>query len=397
MALYLTVLLFFLNSMGAKGSRIVLSLDALQQHAGAFEVGLLAATFGAVPLLVSMQAGRVTDRFGVRGPMIIASLANTAGMLVPLLGPVLGPMLGGMASLYLAGTVIGVSNIFFHIANSNLVGALGKPEERAGNFGTFLLGGSLSGVAGPMAAGWTVDHGGHTMAYILMAVTVFVPIFILAGMARLIPAEITAKKEEPAGNLKEFIANVPLRNSLIINGLIITGLDLFSFYMPIYGKAIGMPATVIGVIIGMQAVAGFMVRVGLGRMVERVGVERLVIASLAISAGAYFLLPFFQEALVLGTIAFVLGLGLGCGQPLSLMLTYNHSPPGRAGEALGVRMGVTKFTQLVVPLIAGSAGGAFGVLPVFLANAVFLAGGGWLVARELRAERADRAAPAGAE
>ena len=377
MALYLTVLLFFLNSMGAKGSRIVLSLDALQQHAGAFEVGLLAATFGALPLLLSMRAGRVTDRFGVRAPMIIASLVNAAGMLVPLLG-------SGLWVLYVSGSIVGVANIFFHVANSNLVGALGKPEERAGNFGTFLLGGSASGVAGPMAGGWMVDHAGFAMAYVLMALTVFVPLFIVAGMGRLIPDSVTAKKEEAPANLRDYVTNVPLRNSLVINALIISGLDLFSFYMPIYGKSIGMQATVIGVIVGMQAVAGFMVRLALGRMVERVGVDRLVIGSLAISALAYLLFPFFQDAMLLAAIALVLGLGLGCGQPLTLMLTYNHSPPGRAGAALGVRMAVTKFTQLVVPLLFGSVGSALGVLPVFLSNAALLAGGGWLIARELK-------------
>ena len=76
----------------------------------------------------------------------------------------------------------------------------------------------------------------------------------------------------------------------------------------------------------------------------------------------------------------MLGLGLGCGQPLSIVLTYNDSPPGRAGEALGMRLTVNKFTQIAVPIAFGSLGTAAGVFPVFWANAVLLLIGGYLSA-----------------
>lgn len=70
-----------------------------------------------------------------------------------------------------------------------------------------------------------------------------------------------------------------------------------------------------------------------------------------------------------------MGLGLGCGQPLTITLSYNYSPPGRAGEALGLRLTVNKFTQVLVPVLFGSLGAGFGLYPVFCSCAAMLATG----------------------
>ena len=81
-------------------------------------------------------------------------------------------------------------------------------------------------------------------------------------------------------------------------------------------------------------------------------------------------------------ISFVLGLGLGCGQPLSIILTYNHAPANRAGEALGLRLTVNKFTEILVPIAFGSLGTAAGIFPVFWANALLLLIGGYFSAEK---------------
>jgi hypothetical protein len=53
-----------------------------------------------------------------------------------------------------------------------------------------------------------------------------------------------------------------------------------------------------------------------------------------------------------------------------MTLIYNHSPPGRQGEATGVRVSVNNFAHVTVPLFFGSVGTALGYMPIFLVNAV---------------------------
>jgi len=105
-------------------------------------------------------------------------------------------------------------------------------------------------------------------------------------------------------------------------------------------------------------------------------------------AGAtFFAVPFVSQALLLAMVAFLLGIGLGCAQPLTIILTYNHAPEGRAGEALGMRLAVNKATQIFVPLAFGAMGTALGLLPVFWATGAFLLAGGVASLLEQRARK----------
>jgi predicted MFS family arabinose efflux permease len=115
-----------------------------------------------------------------------------------------------------------------------------------------------------------------------------------------------------------------------------------------------------------------MVRSILHRLAHRYTEIGVLTASLFLAALAYALLPALREAVLLGLAAFTLGLALGSAQPLTIILTYNHAPAGRSGEALGLRIMANKVTQIGVPLAFGGLGAAMGAAPVFLATAAFL-------------------------
>jgi predicted MFS family arabinose efflux permease len=120
-------------------------------------------------------------------------------------------------------------------------------------------------------------------------------------------------------------------------------------------------------------------------------------ASLLVAGATYMLVPLVSDAPLLAVVAFLLGIGLGCAQPLTILLTYNHAPPGRAGEALGLRLAVNKLTQILVPITFGALGSAFGLLPVFWANGVFLLAGGVVSLAERRVSATRNATAAVAE
>jgi MFS family permease len=95
-------------------------------------------------------------------------------------------------------------------------------------------------------------------------------------------------------------------------------------------------------------------------------------------AGAVFLLfPMFRDPYLLAVASFLLGLGCGVGQPMSMSLIYSLAPPGRASEGAGLRVTFNHFTHLVVPLAFGGIGSAFGFAPVFVSCSAVLLGGSW--------------------
>jgi len=62
------------------------------------------------------------------------------------------------------------------------------------------------------------------------------------------------------------------------------------------------------------------------------------------------------------------------------VITYNRAPEGRSGEAMGLRQSVQKFTEVLVPLIFGTLGSAFGIGAAFWMDGVLL-GAGALIMR----------------
>ena len=146
MTIYLVVALSVLNSVAQRGSKVAVSLYALELGAGAAAVGVLAALFAAFPLLLAVQAGRISDRFGVRMPIAFGSLTMAAGLAIAFFTP-------SIALLFVCPALIGLGHIFFHVSIHNLVGSLGAEAERTRNFSTFALGSSIAAFIGPSLAG----------------------------------------------------------------------------------------------------------------------------------------------------------------------------------------------------------------------------------------------------
>ena len=59
--------------------------------------------------------------------------------------------------------------------------------------------------------------------------------------------------------------------------------------------------------------------------------------------------PFTIVPAVLMVLSFVIGLGVGCGQPLSMTLAYNAAPPGRGAEGITMRLAVSYGAHIVNP------------------------------------------------
>lgn len=374
MNINLVYLIVLCNMLSYRGSKVLISLYAIELGAAQIYIGTLIAMYAVFPLLLALFAGKLTDRLGVRAPMLCGSAGVAAGLLLPFL-------FHAIPALYASAALIGASHVFYNVAVQNLVGILSAGvEDRTRTFSNYGLVMATAGLLGPLAAGFSIDHFGHAYGYLCLAAVPLVSVLILVfspGLGRL-HAEKSVE-EEPVADARSLLANAPLRRTLITGGIVLTGTDLFQFYMPIYGHAIGLSATAIGVVISLFAAAAFVVRLVMPAMVKRWGEDAVFLWSLSLGAATYLMFPLFETAVLLGAAAFVLGLGMGCGQPLSMMLIYGRAPRGRSGEALGLRLTINNFMHIAVPLVFGTVGSALGVAPVFIANSLLLAGGGVLI------------------
>jgi cyanate permease len=169
-------------------------------------------------------------------------------------------------------------------------------------------------------------------------------------------SDIEPKGKGEAPRSFDLLANRPLRRVLIMSAILLTGIDLLQFYMPIYGHSIGLSASKIGTVLAMFAAASFVVRLWMPSIIRRIGEQNVLTGSLFVAAATYMIIPWVSDIMLLSLTTFILGLGMGCSQPLAMMLIFNRAPEGRSGETLGLRQMVNHFTHMAVPLTFGAMG-----------------------------------------
>src|SRR5688500_9761193 len=143
------------------------------------------------------------------------------------------------------------------------------------------------------------------------------------------------------------------------------GWDLSTFLMPIYGVRLGLAAITIGLIMSTFALATFAVRLAMPLFVRRLDQWRVMSFALALAGAAYLVFPLVASVPLLLALSFVLGIGLGCAQPVIMSLLYEASPPGRQGEAVGLRTSLLNGSHTLIPLASGAGSVAVGMAPVF--------------------------------
>ena len=370
MPLVLILSLSSITFITMKGSRVLMTLYAVDLGAGPFETGILFALYGLFPFLLAIAAGRIADRLDNRLLMYWGLGTYTVCLL---------------AMLFIVAPLWGFTSMLWVVATQNLVGTLSTAQTRTRNFSYYSLGESTGSVLGPIVVGLAIDALSHQPAFLIMAAIPALCGLTVVLRRNVFPHAPAAQSGAQAPrNLKDLLALPAMRNALLTNAAVMAGLDLFNLYMPIYGHSLGFSATTIGLIMGAFGAAAFITRLAIPPVTRRYGERAMLAGALAMSAVAFMMFPLTTSAVLLAAAAFALGLGLGCGQPLSMILAFNAGPPGRSAEAISMRLAVSYGAHVVVPPLFGAVGAALGVAPIFWTCAAVM-GGGSLLNRKPRA------------
>ncbi len=382
MSIYPIALLSLLNHTGFSGSRVLMSLYALYLGADQLVIGIIMALYALCPMLLAVHAGKIVDRVGPRLPMLIGTSGVMIGLLLPFFFP-------GLATLYVSALVMGTAYQFFFVAVQGTAGAIGAAAGRVRNYTILSIGFSLAIFFGPMIAGFSIDYLGYLAAFITLAVFTVPAVLLLWLRPGLLPKAAAGAAQEQQGRSAFDLLRLPrLRNTFIASGLLSAAWDLYQFYFPIYGNAIGLSASVIGLVMGAFAAAVFVVRIALPHLTRRLTEFEILVYAIAVAGASFLLFPLFEQPFLLAAVSFLLGLGVGCGQPISGALIYHLSPGGRAAEGAGMRVMFNNFAQVVVPLLFGGVGTALGSGPVFVSFSALLLSGSYYSFRSGRAAAA---------
>ncbi len=405
------VFLVILCHIAYGGTRVAMSLAGLELKASPLAIGIILSFYNLLPMFVSISSGRLIDRFGVAKPVgySVACLA---------LGTVLPFVAWDIGVLYLAAVLIGMGFMTLHLCIQKAAGEIGalqgnghgefvgavtegesrqKPERkrereraddpgsvRATNFSLLALGFSISGFLGPMIAGFAIDHIGYREAFGVLAVAPLVAYF---GFRKFVfPASLEGRDEpilegQAPKRVLDLIGSPELMRLYTAVLVLSASWDVLQFLIPIYGKSLGLSASQIGIVLGGFALGSFLVRLALPWLVRKFSEWPLILSSICTSVLVYALFPFFPSFGAMIVLSVLLGLGLGCAQPMVLSVIHRSAPEGRIGEAVGLRLTIIGASQAILPITFGAVGVAIGMGPLFWGMSIFALIGAGYVAR----------------
>lgn len=367
----IAVMLF--GHVAVSGGRVAASLFLLRNGMGEAAVGILISLYSVVSVVFGMHFGRWSDRHGPRPVVRGGLIAILAGILLPALwnaAPAM--MLGAM----LCGTGITVVSVAVQHAVGDL--PVESTAQRVALFGWLTLGHSTSSVLGPFIAGALIDRGGFRVAFAVLGAGSVVALWVsarLGGAAR--PGTAPPAAGHVAG-WRGLLRSPFLRRVYLLTSVNAVAWDAFTFFGPVLGYRAELSATAIGSMMSAFALGTFAVRMLVSAIGHRFSEWRMLAGTLGLVALVWGLFPMVRMPWMLFALAFLLGCGVGGGQPNVLSLLHRHAPPGRTGEAIGLRSLLGNASGLGVPLAFAATVAAAGVWPVCALLALAAAGASWV-------------------
>ncbi|MCM3716498.1 MFS transporter [Alkalihalobacillus oceani] len=370
--LFLLAVLFITTPVAAV--RPMTSLFVEHLGANIFEIGIITACYSFAPLFLAIFSGRVIDRIGEKLPLIIGSIGMGLGMLGPFLFP-------SITIFYLSHLLLGGGQLIALVSVQNGI-ARGVPKEQRNKaIATLTLFTSLGLMLGPLIGGYSTEKLGFQFTYLLFAT--FSLCLFLTGLfvKKKTPSEEGKKKgkgQQEKVKIADLLFIPGLKQSIIISMLVLSALDIFNVYYPLYASSIGMSPSAIGLVLTTQALASVVTRLFLTTLIHRMGIIRLLTMFMAIGALAYGVLPAFESIAYILIVVTIIGTGLGMIQPLTIMLTYDFSPKDRTAEVLSIRLAGNRLAQVIIPLMFAAISNVTGLGVIFVMKAILLGGGALL-------------------
>ncbi|CAI0846759.1 Tetracycline resistance protein, class C [Serratia liquefaciens] len=331
--------------------------------------GLVFSGTFLVSALVSPLWGSLADRKGRKLMLLRASL----GMAIVI---ALQGMVTNVYQLFALRALMGLTSGY--IPNAMALVASQVPRDKSGWALGTLSTGQISGViAGPLLGGLMADHLGLRVVFYVTAGLMFVSFLITLFLIK--ERRIEVKKADRLSG-KAVFQSLPypaLIVTLFISTLMIQLANssispiLTLFIKELSGDS-GNIAFISGMIAAVPGVAALISAPRLGRLGDRIGTARILLAALGLTTLLFAIMAWVETPLQLGILRFLLGFADGALMPAVQTLLLKYSSDQVTGRIFGYNQSFMYLGNVVGPLIGSGVSALMGFRWVFAVTAVLV-------------------------
>jgi DHA1 family multidrug resistance protein-like MFS transporter len=329
---------------------------------------------------VNMWSGLVfsiTFLFSAVASPFWGSLADRKGRKLMLLRSALGMavvmVLMGLAhtiwQLLALRAVLGLLGGF--VPNANALIATQVPRNRSGwALGTLSTGAVSGALIGPLIGGLLADRYGLRPVFFITALVLFV-CFIFTLF--LIKEQFVPVSKKEMLNGRQVLAS--LKNPKLVLCLFVTTLiiqvatgsiaPILTLYVRELAGDTQNLAFISGMIASVPGVAALISAPRLGKLGDRIGPERILIAMMALSVVILIPMAFVQTPVQLGILRFLLGATDGALLPAVQTLLIYNSTQQVAGRVFSYNQSFRDIGNVTGPLLGAAVSASYGFRAVF--------------------------------
>ncbi|WJD51137.1 MULTISPECIES: multidrug efflux MFS transporter [unclassified Enterobacter] len=338
-----------------------------------------------VSAIVSPMWGSLADRKGRKLMLLRASL----GMAIAIL---LQAFATNVWQLLLLRGIMGLTSGY--IPNAMALVASQVPRERSGWALSTLSTAQISGViGGPLMGGFLADHVGLRAVFFITAILLVVSFLVTLFLIKEGVRPKISKAQRLSG--KAVFASLPyprLVISLFVTTMVIqlcngsVGPVLALFIQSLSPDSTNI-AFLSGMIAAIPGVSALISAPRLGKLGDRIGTARILMATLICAVGLFFAMSFVTSPLQLGILRFLLGFVDGAMLPAVQTLLLKYSSDQVTGRIFGYNQSFMYLGNVAGPLMGATVSAMAGFRWVFAATAVVVLLNVWQLAAELRRTR----------
>jgi MFS transporter, DHA1 family, tetracycline resistance protein len=335
--------------------------------ASALTVGLLSTSFSLAQFLFAPLWGWLSDRIG-RRPVILIGLLGSA------LSYAMFALATSLTLLFVARTLAGVAGANIPTAQAFIADVTTR-ETRARGMGMVGAAFGLGFIFGPAIGGF-LSHWGYS------APAWFASILSLANFAAatvLLPESRTPDAMAPArsGRIEAFrraLRRPRLPLVLLVFFLVVTSFSSFEATFALFSeRRFAFTAATIGYMFAwVGVVLAFVQGVLVGRVVPRMGEQRVVPVALLVIATGLAAVSLSPSVPVLAVSTGLVALGMGFNSPSLLSAISQLADPRDQGSTLGLSQSLGSLARIIGPAWGGWVFDQFGIRVPFLTAAALM-------------------------